>query len=68
MPQVRFHDEAAELTKDLSHIQLLDARLGYRVAYRRAAAEGQAVNELVKKDPRATSEIEHLIQEVFQDA
>ena len=61
-------DETAELTKDLSHIRLLDARVGYRVAYRRAAAEGQAVNELVKKDPRAVSEVDSLVQEVFKDA
>jgi chromosome partitioning protein len=54
--------------RHLSHIRLLDIRLGYRVAYRRAAAEGQAVNELMKKDPRATGEIQSLVQEVFKDA
>jgi chromosome partitioning protein len=67
-PRVGLADEAAEMTKDLSHIRLLDVRVGYRVAYRRAAAEGQAVNELAKKDPRAVSELESLAQEVFKDA
>jgi hypothetical protein len=38
------------------------------VAYRRAAAEGQAVNELTKKDPRAIGEVEALAKEVFKDA
>jgi len=38
------------------------------VAYRRAAAEGQAVSKLAKKDPRAVSELESLAQEVFKDA
>jgi hypothetical protein len=47
---------------------LLDVRLGYRVAYQRAAAEGQAVNELAKKDPRAIGELEALVREVFKDA
>ena len=67
-PRVGLADETAEMTKDLSHIRLLDVRLGYRVAYRRAAAEGQAVNELIKKDQRAITEIENLIREVFKDA
>lgn len=67
-PRMGLADEAAEMTKDLSHIRLLDVRLGYRVAYRRAAAEGQAVSELIKKDQRAIAEIENLMREVFQDA
>jgi chromosome partitioning protein len=67
-PRVGLADETADFTKDLSHIRLLDVRLGYRVAYRRAAAEGQAVNELAKKDPRAITEMGHLVEEVFKDA
>ncbi len=67
-PRMGLADETAEFTKDLSHIRLLDVRLGYRVAYRRAAAEGQAVTELAKKDPRAVHEIEALAAEVFKNA
>lgn len=67
-PRMGLADEAAEMTKDLSHIRLLDVRIRYRVAYRRAAAEGQAVSKLAKKDPRAVSELDSLAQEVFKDA
>jgi chromosome partitioning protein len=44
-PRMGSADEAAEMTKDLSHIRLLDVRIDYGVSYRRAAAEGHAVND-----------------------
>jgi len=64
-PRVGLTDEAGVFAGELNHLTLLPTRVGYRVAYRRSATEGQAVNELGKKDPRAIQEITDLFKEVF---
>jgi len=67
-PRIGLTDETAEFVADLENLPLLPVKIGYRVAYRRSAAEGQAVNELSKKDPKAIDEIKNLYREVFENA
>lgn len=64
-PRIVLGNEAAEIANGLQNLKLLEIRIGYRVAYRRSAAEGRAVNELDKKDAKAISEMDILYQEVF---
>lgn len=65
-PRILLANEAADIANDLKNLKLLDIRLGYRVAYRRSAAEGRALCELDKKDPKAIAEMESLFKEVFK--
>lgn len=65
-PRISLSDEVLEYAADLENLTPLAVKVGYRVAYRRSAAEGQAVNELAKRDPKAISEMENLYQEVFK--
>lgn len=64
-PRVGLAGEVGEFAEELKNLTLLPVRVGYRVAYRRSAAEGQAVNEIGKKDSRATQEMRDLYKEVF---
>lgn len=64
-PQIRMSNEAREYVADMKNIDLLDISIGYRVAYRKSSAEGRAVNELDKKDPKAIEEMSNLYLEVY---
>lgn len=67
-PQIKLAEEAREFVKDLKNLQLVDSRLANRVAFRRSAAEGQTVNELAKKDPKAAGELQGVYDEVMKNA
>lgn len=58
-------DLLGDLKKDLPELQLLPGRLCYRVAFRRAVAEGMAVTEMPSKDPKAVAEIRAIYEEAF---
>jgi chromosome partitioning protein len=57
--------EAAAIASEIPHITYLDAPLGNRKAFRSAAAQGLAVNELKPTDPKAIAEIEKLFKYLF---
>ena len=59
-PRISLSSEAMEIAGSLKNMQLMQNKLGYRVAYRRSAAEGKAVNELERSDPKAVAEMEAL--------
>lgn len=67
-PQIKLADEASEFVKDLKNLKLVDLRLANRVAFRRSAAEGQTVNELAKRDPKAAGELQGVFDEVMKNA
>lgn len=66
-PRISLASEAEALAKEMENLNILNTKLGYRVAYRRSAAEGRAVNELDKRDPKAVAELDSLYKEVFGD-
>lgn len=63
-PAIRMADGVAEFAADLVNMELLNSRLGYRVAYRRCMAEGLAVNEMEPADKKAIVEMKNLFEEV----
>jgi chromosome partitioning protein len=67
-PKIGLADEASTFTASLKNLWFSGIKIGYRVAYRRSVAEGQAVTELERKDPKAVAEIMELYMEVFKDA
>jgi len=67
-PAIKLAADAAEVVEGLKNLRLLEHRLGYRVAFRRSCAEGRAVGELDKRDPKATDEVRKLYEEVFSAA
>lgn len=66
-PQVKETDEAEQIMQELEAIKLCPIRITERIAFRRAAKLGIAVNELngKHKDPKAINEIKAIYQEVF---
>jgi len=66
--KISLSDEALSFTSSLKTLKFLGVKIGYRVAFRRSVADGQAVTELERKDPKAVSEFMTLYREVFQDA
>lgn len=66
-PKIILSNEASDFADELENIEFLNLRVGDRVAYRRAVAEGLAVTELPssKRDAKAISEIKNLYNEVF---
>lgn len=68
-PQVKETEEAQQIMEELEALELCQFKLIERIAFRRAAKMGVAVNELngKSKDPKAIAEIEALYQEVFND-
>ncbi len=68
-PQVKETEEAREIMQELEAIKLCDIKLVERIAFRRAAKFGVAVNELNGKDrdPKAIAEMSALYKEVFND-
>lgn len=66
-PVVGETNDARTYLEDFEHISLLSTVIRDRIAYRRAAAEGMAVNEMPKCDRKASAEIQLLYAEVFGD-
>jgi chromosome partitioning protein len=64
-PSVTETEEARSLLADFQHLELADAVIRDRIAFRRAARDGKAVVELQPGDPKATAEIQALFSEVF---
>ena len=64
-PAMRLADSVAAFAASLPNLSLLDARLTYRVAHRRALAEGQAVFEVSNPDQKAVEELYVLMEEVL---
>lgn len=67
-PRSGMTQEASDIANNFHNIRLLDANVGYRVAFRRSVADGLAVTELKHKDKKAIQEMENLYKEVFKDA
>lgn len=67
-PKIGLAEEASSFTTSLKHLWFSGIKIGYRVAYRRSVAEGQAVTELERKDTKAVAEIMELYKEVFKNA
>jgi chromosome partitioning protein len=57
--------EAAAIASEIPHLTYLDSPLGNRKAFRSAAAQGLAVNEVKPTDPKAIAEIEKLFKYLF---
>ncbi|NOR79789.1 MAG: AAA family ATPase [Methyloprofundus sp.] len=66
-PSVHESDDAGKLLDDFENLDLADATIRDRIAYRKAAKDGLAVIELKPKDPKAVKEMEALYNEVFGD-
>ena len=64
-PLIEMSDDAIKYAKEQPNLHVLDVKFGYRITYRRSVAEGRAVNELDKKDPKAIIEMDRLYKEVF---
>ena len=67
-PKMGLTPEAANFAKDFKNLRLIDVKIAYRVAYRRAVAEGMGVTEIEKKDKKANEEMSNLYSEVFKNA
>ena len=59
--------ELEKLLSDYPRIHLLKTMIGSRAAYQNAICEGLSVTEMLKKDPKANSEILGLYREVFNE-
>lgn len=64
-PSVTEATEAKELFSDFQHLQLANAVIRDRIAYRKAAREGRCVKEMRPADPKAVDEMQGLFIEVF---
>ncbi len=59
------NEEAAEVLQDTEELTYINAPLGARKAFGKAAAQGLAVTELKPQDDKAVAELETLFQIVF---
>jgi chromosome partitioning protein len=68
-PQVKETDEAQQIMQELEALELSPHKIIERIAFRRAAKLGVAVNELngKNKDPKAINDITAVYQELFND-
>jgi len=66
-PSVHESDDTGKLLADFPNLDLANASIRDRIAYRKAAKDGLAVVELKPKDIKAVEEMETLYQEVFGD-
>ncbi len=57
--------EARGLLADFAHLQLAEAAIRDRIAYRKAARYGLSVDELTPMDSKAVDEMRTLFREVF---
>jgi len=64
-PQIKMTEVIAGFTEGFKNLSLMEPRIGYRVAYRRSIADGQAVNEVTPKDAKAVSEMDSFYREVL---
>jgi chromosome partitioning protein len=68
-PKIHFTDDAemfiAGLKDSIEGMVILETRVCYRVAYRRAVADGLSVIELPRTDPKACREMTSLYKEVY---
>ena len=66
-PRIRLADETVDFAKDYPDFQVLDTRIGARIAFRYAASEGMSVCELPLKQrsQKAVDEITQLYKEVL---
>lgn len=67
-PAMRLADNVADFATSLANLTLLDSRLTYRVAHRRALAEGRAVFEMSNPDAKAVAEMQALFEETLRHA
>jgi len=61
------NEEAAEVLQDTEELTYINAPLGARKAFGKAAAQGLAVTELKPQDDKAVAELETLFQIVFSE-
>ena len=66
-PSVQESVETRKLLADFPHLGSLDLIIKDRIAYRKAAKEGMAVNELKPKEAKASEEMTALYNEIFND-
>lgn len=66
-PLISESEEAREYTNEFENINMVDAIIRDRIAFRRAARDGLAVMEVNPADAKARAEIENLYSEVFQN-
>jgi chromosome partitioning protein len=59
------NEEAAEALKGVDGIDFLDSSIGRRKAFPNASADGLAVTELKREDPKASAELIALINAIF---
>jgi chromosome partitioning protein len=64
-PSVHESDDTGKLLADFPNLDLANASIRDRIAYRKAVKDGLAVIELKPKDIKAVEEMETLYQEVF---
>jgi chromosome partitioning protein len=62
------NDDAAEVLREATDLQLLETPLVYRKAFGKAAAQGLAVTELKPPDEKAMQEMKALFGAVFQNS
>jgi chromosome partitioning protein len=67
-PAMRLADSVADFAASLANLTLLNSRLTYRVAHRRALAEGRAVFEMTNPDAKAVAEVRSLFEETLRHA
>ena len=67
-PRIPMTNEAEEILKECKGLNFCDVKIGYRIAFRRAIAEGLGVVELKKskQDKKAVEEINKLYMEIFE--
>lgn len=65
-PKITMPEDTIRAVAALDNIQILEnVRIGYRLAFRKASAEGSSVFEALKPDPKAIQEMHKLYIEVF---
>lgn len=64
-PSVSEAQEAQEILADLEHVELSNAVIRDRIAFRKAARDGMAVAEMKAPDPKALAEITFLYEEIY---
>ena len=68
-PKIALSDDASNFALDFKNLNFTNLTIGYRVAFRRAVADGLGVTELkIRKDRKAINEIQSLYNKVFEDA
>ncbi len=60
------NEEAVAIARDIDGLTYIDAPLGNRKAFRAAASQGLSVTELKPADPKATAEINALVQRLIE--